>query len=307
MSRRSAPAAVRWTAYVGVAIVFAIACAFLSHWQLSKNTDRSAQLALISRNYDTKPVALGALLRPGATLNPSDRWRQVSMTGTYAADGQLLVRNRVHGGTAAYEVLVPFRLTDGRVFLVDRGWVAPGNTQSLPDHVPPAPSGTVTVVTRLQPGEDLPPSGGSAPSGQVPTIHLPLIAQKVGGADGAALEQGAYGALVSESPAPATSPQALEAPSDDPGPYLSYGVQWILFAVMGFVFIWYVIRSERRARREDAEDAAAVAELAATDPQAAAALEAAASARRSQRALFPKKRADRDMADEDELLDRAGH
>ncbi len=304
--RRSAPAAVRWTAYIGVAIVFAIACAFLSNWQLSKNVARSAQLSLISENYDAKAVPLGDLLPAGADLKPSNQWRPASLTGTYAADEQLLVRNRVHGGTAAYEVLVPFRTDDGRVFLIDRGWAAPGNTQSLPDHVPAPPTGTVTVVARLQPDEPLPSSGSDAPHGQVPSIHLDLIAQKVGGADGAALERGAYGTLVSESPAPASAPHALEAPSDDPGPYLSYGVQWILFAVMGFVFIWYVIRSERRARREDAEDAAAVAALAATDPHAAAVLAAETSVRRTQRTLFPKKKADRDMSDEDDLLDRAG-
>jgi cytochrome oxidase assembly protein ShyY1 len=305
VSRRNAPPAVRWAAYIGVAIVFAVACAFLSNWQLGKNAARSEQLSLISRNYDSTPVPLDQLLRPGATLDAGDQWRQVTVTGSYAPDEQLLVRNRVHGGTAAYEVLVPFRLTDGRVFLIDRGWVAPGNTQSLPDHVPPAPSGTVTVVARLQPGEPLPSSGAAAPHGQVPSINLPLIAKKIGQDDGA-LEHGAYGTMVSETPAPGSVPQALEAPSDDPGPYLSYGVQWILFAVMGFVFIWYVIRSERRARREDAEDAAAVAALAASDPTAAAELEAAASVRRSARALFPKKRIDRDMADEDDLLDRAG-
>jgi cytochrome oxidase assembly protein ShyY1 len=306
MSRRNAPPSVRWAAYIGVAIVFAIACAFLSNWQLGKNAARSEQLSLISRNYDSTPVALDQLLGRGTTLDAEDQWRQVTMTGSYATDEQLLVRNRVHGGTAAYEVLVPFRLTDGRVFLIDRGWVAPGNTQSLPDHVPSAPSGTVTVLTRLQPGEPLPSSGAAAPRGQVPSINLPLIAKKIGGEDGGVLEHGAYGTMVSETPAPASVPQALEAPSDDPGPYLSYGVQWILFAVMGFIFIWYVIRSERRARREDAEDAAAVAALAASDPAAAAEFEAAASVRRSTRALFPKKRLDRDMADEDDLLDRAG-
>jgi cytochrome oxidase assembly protein ShyY1 len=306
MSRRNAPPAVRWAAYLGVAMVFAIACAFLSNWQLTKNGARSEQLALISRNYDSTPVPLDRLLNPGATLDANDQWRQVAVMGTYAAGEQLLVRNRVHGGTAAYEVLVPFRLTDGRVLLVDRGWVAPGNTQSLPDHVPSAPSGTVTVVVRMQPGEPLPSSGAGAPHGQVPSINLPLISDTVGGQDGRSLERGAYGTVVSETPAPSRAPQALEAPSDDPGPYLSYGVQWILFAVMGFVFIWYVIRSERRARREDAEDAAAVAALAASDPSAAAELEAAASVRRTARALFPKRRVDRDMADEDELLDKAG-
>jgi len=303
VSRRTAPPAVRWTAYIGVAIVFAIACAFLSQWQLGKNAARSEQLALISNNYDAKPVPLGDLLTPGASLAAGDQWRQVELTGSYVADQQLLVRNRVHGGTAAYEVLVPFRLDDGRVFLVDRGWVAPGSSQALPDHVPAPPTGQVTVVTRLQPGEPLPASGASAPKGQVPTINLPLVAD-TSGADN--LDRAAYGTIVSETPAPSSAPQTIEAPSDDPGPYLSYGVQWILFAVMGFVFIWYVIRSERRARREDAEDAAAVAELAATDPEAAAELEAEATVRRSKRALFPKKRTDRDMADEDDLLDRAG-
>jgi len=302
--RRSAPAAVRWTAYVGVAIVFAIACAFLSHWQLSKNVTRAEQLALIAQNYNATPVALGDLLPAGSTLKAGDQWRPVTMTGTYLSDEQLLARNRVHDGTAAYEILVPFRLADGRVFLIDRGWEPPGNTQSLPDSIPAPPSGTVTVVARLQPGEPIPPSGRGAPAHQVSSINLPVVAGTLGGATGAALEQGAYGTMMSESPAPASAPQAMESPSDDPGPYLSYGVQWILFAVMGFVFIWYVIRSERRARREEAEDAAAIAALAQTDPQAAATLAAEASARRSLRALFPK-RTDRDMADEDALLDDA--
>lgn len=302
--RRSAPAAVRWTAYVGVAIVFAIACAFLSHWQLSKNAERSEQLALIAENYNATPVALAEVLPAGTTLRAGDQWRPVTMTGTYLSEHQLLVRNRVHAGTAAYEILVPLRLADGRIFVVDRGWEPPGNTQALPDRIPAAPTGTVTVVARLQPGEPIPPSGRGAPSGQVSSINLPVIAQTIGGTVGAALERGAYGTMVSENPAPTLSPQALESPSNDPGPFLSYGVQWILFAVMGFVFIWYVIRSERRARREEAEDAAAVAALAETDPEAAAVLAAEASRRRSLRALFPK-RSDRDMEDEDALLDDA--
>lgn len=301
-SRDAAPAAVRWTAYVGVAIVFAIACAFLSHWQWSKNVARSAQLATIAANYNATAVPLGRLLPAGATLKADREWHPVSMTGRYLADRQLLVRNRVHDGTAAFEILVPFRLDDGRVFLVDRGWEPPGNTSALPDHVPAPPTGTVTVVARLQPGEDLPASGPDAPTGQVPSINLPLIGTRIGGSAGAALDRGGYGLLVSESPAPASSPQAMEAPDDDPGPYLSYAVQWVLFAVMGFVFIWYVIRSERRIRREALEDAAAAAELARTDPEAAAQLEAEASARRARTQLFPK-RTDRDMADEDAILD----
>ncbi|WP_308491113.1 SURF1 family cytochrome oxidase biogenesis protein [Microbacterium terrisoli] len=301
--RQSAPAAVRWTAYVGVAIVFAIACAFLSNWQLSKNSERTDQLQLIATNYDATPVALGDLLTPGQTLPAGDKWRPVTLTGTYLGDQQLLVRNRIHAGTAAYEMIVPLRTAEGRVFLVDRGWEPPGNRQPTPDVIPAAPSGTVEVVVRLLPGENLPSAGKNAPAGQVPSINLPLIAQKIGGADGAALDRGAYGQLVSENPAPATAPRGFDAPSADPGPFLSYGIQWILFAVMGFVFIWYVIRSERRIRREDREDAAEIEALAATDPEAAARLAAERVAERTHSRT--KLRADRDSEDEDALLDHA--
>jgi cytochrome oxidase assembly protein ShyY1 len=155
--------------------------------------------------------------------------------------------------------------------------------------VPAPPAGDVTVVARLKPGEPLPSSGRSAPAGQVPTINLGFIAESVSPTTAADLERSAYGILVSEDPAPATSPQPLEDPSADPGPHLSYAIQWILFAIMGFIFIVYVIRTERRHRREDAED---------SDPgrdEASDRLPRAASRRR-----------DRDAEDEDALLDAAG-
>ena len=144
----------------------------------------------------------------------------------------------------------------------------------------------------MRPGEALPSSGRSAPEGQVPTINLGLIADTIPADAGEALEQSAYGVMVTEDPAPATAPSALEPPSDDPGPHLSYAIQWILFAVMGFVFIGYVIRTERRHRREDAEDAETAA-----DESAAAAPPAPPA---------PRRRRDRDAEDEDALLDAAG-
>lgn len=250
MNGREMPAAARWSMYVGIAILFAIACGFLSNWQFSRNADRSEQLQLVADNYDAAPVPLGDLLAPGAELNPADEWRPVRLEGRYLPDEQLLVRNRPHGGTAAFEQLVPFRLDDGRTFLVDRGWLPPGDRQADPDEIPAPPSGDVTVEVRLRPEEAAPTSGRTAELGQVPTINLGLVAEQTG-----PIEQGAYGLLMSESPAPATAPTPVDPPSNDPGPYLSYAVQWILFAVMGFGFITYVIVNERKLRREEAEDA----------------------------------------------------
>lgn len=302
MSRRASPA-VRWTAYVAVAVVFAMACAFLSNWQFGRNAWRTAQLDLVAANYDQAPVSLETLLPEGATLDPADQWRPVTLRGTYLADDQLLARNRAHSGTSAYEILVPFRLDDGRVVLIDRGWEPPGNTQPEPDDVPAPPQGQVTVVARLQPGEELPSSGRTAPDGQVPSINLPLVASLLSPADAGRLDLSAYGWLASEDPAPADTPNAMEQPSIDPGPYLSYAIQWILFALMGFVFIGYVIRSERRARREDAEDAAAAAQAAAEAAAAGVTVDDEPPASLPRRRRRPAARTDRDAEDEDALLD----
>ncbi|MDC7802544.1 SURF1 family protein [Sphingomonas sp. BLCC-B65] len=287
--------ALRWAGYVAIAIVFAIVCAFLSNWQFTRNAERSSQLALIAANYDAAPVPLGQVIGADGAFRPGDQWRPVSLTGQYLTDHTLLARNRAHGGTSAFEVLVPFRTVDGAVFLVDRGWLPPGSSQPEPDAIPTPPAGQVQVIARLKPGEPLPNSGRSAPDGQVPTINLPLIAETTAQP---ALITSAYGLLVSEQPSPAETPNALESPSDDPGPYLSYAIQWILFALMGFVFIWYMIRTEIRHRREDAEDTAA--ERAGETPTPDEEEASPAARRRRQREA---RRPDRDMQEEDALLD----
>lgn len=237
----------RWMIYVLIAIGFAVACAFLSNWQFERNESRAEQIELVEQNYDADPVPLGDLIGDDDLLRPGDEWHPVLLRGEYLSDQQLLVRNRPHGGTSAFEVLVPFRDVDGRVFIVDRGWVPPGDGDTQ-DAVPEAPSGTVEVVARLRPSEQVPASGRGAPEGQVPTINLPTIAGLVEGD----VITAAYGQLISEDPA-GTPLGGFTSPTDDPGPHLSYAIQWILFAIMGFIFIGYIIRTEIVKHREEVE------------------------------------------------------
>lgn len=237
----------RWGVYLLVAIGFAVACAFLSQWQFDRNESRAEQIALVERNHDADPVPVAELLSSDGQLAAGDEWHPVLLRGEYLADEQLLVRNRPHGGTSAFEVLVPFRDESGMVLLVDRGWISPGE-DAVPKSVPSPPSGDSTVVVRLRPGERLPASGRGAPEGQVPTIHLPTIADRVE----PALITSAYGQLVSEDPRADAALGGFASPTDDPGPHLSYAIQWILFAIMGFAFIAYVIRIEIVKAKEDA-------------------------------------------------------
>ena len=287
-SMQNLPTAGRWAIYVVLAVVFAVACAFLSNWQFSRNQERSADLALIETNYDAEPVAVASVLAGTTDFDPDTEWLPVVLEGRYLPDEQLLARNRPHGGTSAFEVLTPFQLDDGRVFIVNRGWVPPASDSSDPAAVPAPPSGEVSVTVRLRPGESPPRSGRGAPEGQVPVIDLAAIAQRTGSDTVTA----AYGLMVSETPAPAERPTELTSPTEDPGPYLSYAIQWILFAIMGFIFIGYVIRTEIAQRREDhgADET--------SDPDASAPPEPKAPRR-------PTRRRDADTDAEDAILDAA--
>ncbi len=269
----------RWLGYLAFAIVFAIACGFLSAWQLARSKEAAAANALIAANFDSRPVPLQEELPTLSSYAAKQEWTRVTVTGTYERDHELLVRNRPFNGSPGFEVLTPLRTADGALFIVDRGWVPTGNDTDSPDHVPAAPSGTVTVVARLKASEPAIP-GRTAVGDQVGTIQLSVVKQKLG-TD--AVYTGAYGLLDSQKPSPATAPTptVTEPPTQDEGLHWSYMIQWIIFALIGFFGLGYALRTEYRKRNED-------------DP----AERARAAERERRRAL---KRTDSDV--EDELLD----
>jgi cytochrome oxidase assembly protein ShyY1 len=239
----------RWFGYLGIAVVFALACVLLSRWQFDRREEAVLEVNRIEQNYDASPLPIDEALPTLDEFDANLKWMPVTMTGTYLLDEQLLVRNRPYGGQPGFEVLTPLQLTDGSVFIVDRGWVAPGASQDLPDEVPVPPTGEVTVVAHLKAGE---PSivGRTAPAGQVATIQLheidSLISQP--------MYTGAYGLLASESPAAATRPAAAPRPEPDEGPHLSYAIQWIVFALFGFGGLAYALRQEYRLINADDPD-----------------------------------------------------
>jgi cytochrome oxidase assembly protein ShyY1 len=232
----------RWGAYLVLVIVFAVACGLLSWWQWARRAEAIAQGNLVTQNYESTPVAVKSLLPSLDSWKPSEEWRPVELRGHYLSDAQLLVRNRPYNANPGFEVLVPFQLDDGTVFVVDRGWLPIGEKQDTPDVVPAAPSGDVTVVARLQQSEPVLP-GRTAPAGEVPSINVPTVAKLAGTAK---TYTGAYGLLGSESPAPATRPRAVEEPVPDEGPHLSYAIQWIAFAGLAFFGLVWAYRREKR-------------------------------------------------------------
>lgn len=241
----------RWFGYLAVAMVFALVCVLLANWQLNRVDEKKHEISLVETNYSSAPVALTDALPTRESFDDADKWIPVTVTGTYLAEEEILVRNRPRNGQPGFEQLVPLQLADGSVFIVDRGWLPTGNAQDLPDIRPAPPTGEVTVTARLKAGEPTLP-GRSAADGQIATVHLPDLQERLE----LGLYTGAYGLLDEESPAPSDArPLPAIKPVLDEGIHLSYAFQWVIFGLLGFAFLAYAVRQEyRHLNAEDPEE-----------------------------------------------------
>jgi len=237
----------RWVLYALVAVIFAVACILLSVWQFNRRAEAVDAMVVVQANYDASPRPLAEVLPGTDTFQMKDEWLPVIARGTYLEDQQVLARNRPYKGQPGFEILTPFLLDTGNIFIVDRGWIPTGNKQDYPDEVPAAPSGEITVVARLQENE---PKivGQTNISGQMGTIHLEDFNEALGGK----VYTGAYGLLESEVPSGATTGVLAERPNLTEGNHLSYAFQWIAFAVLGFVALVWGIRTEISSRAKQA-------------------------------------------------------
>ncbi|TFD50415.1 SURF1 family protein [Cryobacterium sp. Hh11] len=249
----------RWFEYIAAAIIFAIACGLLANWQLDVGQQKSARNDVIVANFSATPVPIEEALPTLRFYDANQNWRRVTITGVYRPDDELMVRNRSNSGNNGFEILTPLQLSDGSSFMVDRGWVAPSPDDALaPDSIPQAASGTVKVVVWLRPSEA--PRGTGTPAGnQIQSITLSAVQTKIVGD----LYTGAYGVLERQSPSAEAglAPIQTTIPTEDIGTNYSYTLQWLLFALMGFIGLGLGMRREyRRLNVDDPEEQARASE-----------------------------------------------
>ncbi|GGF28924.1 SURF1 family cytochrome oxidase biogenesis protein [Williamsia phyllosphaerae] len=241
-----------WVALAIVVVGFALACFWvLAPWQLGKNTRTEHQNDLIKSAVTKSAVDIGTVY-PGTGQIPTDtEWREVTVSGQYLPDKQAVVRLRSVDDSPAFEVLTPFRADDGRVFVVNRGYVRPQQGTALPP-VSAAPSTPTSIEARIRAPEGTSPGRGpriEAGVLQVYTIDPAVLGRQVG-----LPTMPAYLQLSSGQPG---SLAEIPIPQLDAGPYLSYGLQWLAFGVMAplglFYFVWSEIKHRRTAAAQRAE------------------------------------------------------
>jgi cytochrome oxidase assembly protein ShyY1 len=244
-----------WLALVIGVIIFAGACFWvLSPWQFGRNSQRSALNSDITNAVSDPAVPLRQLLPVGVEPPAAQAWREVTMAGHYLPADEIVARLRQVNDQPADEILTPFRTDDGRILLVDRGWVSPNNGQ-VPNYAS-APGGHVTLTARIHPEESDPHRPPLTEQGhrEIYSINTTVVS----GLTGLAVDPG-YFALVDNQPGVLG---VLPLPQIDSGPFLSYALQWIVFGVMAIgglgYFTWREIQPggaltpEGRARRRSA-------------------------------------------------------
>lgn len=267
----------RWAGYLVLTVVFAIASSALGTWQLNRRAEALAEVARIDANYDAEAVPVAEALPDPAAFDVDQRWQVVALSGEYLAHEEIVVRNRPFAGSSGFEVVTPFLLDSGGVFMVDRGWIAQASDGRPSEYAAP-PSGHVEVEARLKAGEER-IAGRTSTGIEFATIDLDELAERVDEPS----YTGAYGVLVQSRSDAAEPPLAAARPVRDEGPHLSYALQWFVFALLAFIGLGWAANQERKGLTE-----------------ASGAVDAPKVPREPRRP--PRDRADADV--EDEILDR---
>jgi cytochrome oxidase assembly protein ShyY1 len=237
-----ATAWLRWLSWFVLASLFAAACVGLATWQFDRRDQAVSKIQRMVENYDKAAIDFSSIAELTLDQVTSFEWTPVQLEGKYLTDQELLVRNRPIAGQPGYLQIVPFELSTGERVIVERGWI-PADSDLAPAVSMTPSSEPKALLARVRLSELTP--NRDSPEGFATSIHLDSLEELLG----TSVEQQFYLRLISESPGEATGPQPLRKPTLDEGNHLSYAVQWILFAVMGFFALFWAIRQEREYRR----------------------------------------------------------
>lgn len=218
----------------------------LALWQFRRLDEKRDFNAEVRSHQDASPRPVEEILPAGFDGDPADlQWYEVTATGNYLNDEQVLVVNVSQDGTPGVDAVVPLQLDDGRVLIVNRGFVPSGVA------VPAAPSGEVEIVGRLRPNQRRGTGQLSDPAeGELTEIHRIDVDRLQMQLDDTVLPM-YVDLLASSPPEPADQIVPVAAPELDDGPHLSYAIQWIIFSIAVIVGWVLAVRHSIRKHRDD--------------------------------------------------------
>ncbi|MGV4985171.1 SURF1 family cytochrome oxidase biogenesis protein [Streptomyces sp. NRAIS3] len=245
----------QWVILTLVAIALIPTMIRLGFWQQHRYEERTARNDLVSSALHAKPVPVEQLTSPGHTVTRTEKYRTVTATGTFDTAREVVVRRRTNSdGEVGFHVLTPFVLADGKVLLVNRGWIPADGAQTAFPKIPAPPSGRTTVTARLMADETTAASGiknvRDLPDRQIMLINSAEEAHRLG-----AQVLGGYVEQTAPTPKDGSPEQISDPGSEDAPLNYAYMIQWWLFAAGVPVGWWFLVRREIRDREQAAAEA----------------------------------------------------
>ncbi len=235
----------------GATITLLVLFIALGRWQWGRGESKQ-RLAQEFRSGNVSALELGTR---GTLEFP--RFQRVRVAGQWLAQRQFLLDNRTRNGRAGYEVLTPLALRDGRLLLVNRGWVPfSGYRERLPDVIAGLGSGDGTYVVVTGRLDELPSAGlaggraAPATQGAWPRVtayptgeELAAALVDAGDDGGARLERRVLLLDASQSQGYLRD---WQPPGQPAATHWSYAVQWWSFAVL--LLVLYVVLNSKKVR-----------------------------------------------------------
>jgi surfeit locus 1 family protein len=201
------------------------------HWKEGLIAERNAALA-------AAPVALPKTLDEARALE----FHPVRAEGEFLNDHELYINAQSFSGAAGFHIVTPFRLVDGAIIFIDRGFV-PTDRRAPATRADGEIAGHTAVTGLLRLPE---PAGWFTPANEPQknswfSIDLPAMAQAAGVDDALPFYIDA-----GKAPVPGAWPQGGQTITDLPNNHLQYAITWYaLAAALVAIYIRFALRRRR--------------------------------------------------------------
>ena len=226
----------KWIALHVLIVALVTIMLMLANWQLDRHQQRVAFNKILIERINTPTQPLEQVLSEFPAANDAE-WRSVVVTGEYLQDHDIQIVNVSQGGGPGFDPVTPLQLSDGRLILINRGFIPLGAT------VQQAPTGPVTLQGRLR-ASSVKRLGAitDASSGvltEVQRIDIARLQQQM-----PSTLVNVYIEMQSSSPADDSTLSRIAEPTFSNGSHLGYVGQWILFSLCALGGWFAIVRRE---------------------------------------------------------------
>lgn len=231
-------------------------------WQLDRLDQRRTANQLIENRALVAAQPLATVLAGAADDDPDGLaldYVRVEVTGRFV-DGEVVrVANRTQDGRGGDWVVGTFRTADGRLLLVNRGFLLRQETTA------PAPEGEVEIAgwLRRTRTKGLLGADDAGVELRIPRLNVADVEARIGDdlvpwwlqldtIDG--VDPAEANAVLAGAADEAVTPRPIELDSLDEGNHFSYAVQWFIFATLSIVIYGLLLRRLARVARPGSPD-----------------------------------------------------